>query len=75
MSLVRPLRSLRFRVVLIFFLMILLAMQLIGWYLERSLEDYYLGNYTRNAERQARLLTSFLERYLAEGAPEEHIAD
>ncbi len=75
MSLVRPLRSLRFRVVLIFFLMILLAMQLIGWYLERSLEDYYLGNYTRNAERQARLLTSFLERYLAEGAPEEHIAE
>ncbi len=75
MSLVRPFRSLRARVVIIFFLLILLAMQLIGWYLERSLEEYYVGNYTRNAERQARLLTSFLERYLAEGAHEEHMAD
>ncbi len=75
LGLTRPFRSLRARVVIIFFLMILLAMQLIGWYLERSLEEYYIGNYTRNAERQARLLSSFLERYLAEGAPEEQIAD
>ncbi len=74
MSLIRPFRSLRARLVIIFFLMILLAMQLIGWYLERSLEDYYIGNYARNTERQARLLTSFLERYLAEDAPREQIA-
>ncbi|MFW5896989.1 MAG: hypothetical protein ACOCVQ_02750, partial [Bacillota bacterium] len=74
MSLIRPFRSLRARLVIIFFLMILLAMQLIGWYLERSLEDYYIGNYTSNTERQARLLTSFLERYLDEDAPREHIA-
>ncbi len=67
-------RSLRARLALIFLLLILLAMQLISWHVEQSLEDYYLGNHTRNVERQARLMVSFLERYLAEEVPREYIA-
>ncbi|MFO8061167.1 MAG: ATP-binding protein [Bacillota bacterium] len=68
-------RSLRARLALIFLLLILLAMQLISWYVEQSLENYYLGNHTRNVERQARLMVSFLERYLAEDVPQEYIAN
>ncbi len=67
-------RSLRARLAIIFLLLILLAMQLVGWYVERSLESYYLGNHTRNVERQALLMVTFLERYLEEEVPTEYVA-
>ncbi len=68
-------KSLRARVVIIFLLLILLAMQLIGWYVERSLEAYYLGNHAKNVQRQARLMAAFVQRYLAEDAPIEYITN
>ncbi len=67
-------KSLRARVVIMFLLLILLAMQLISWYVERSLEAYYLGNHAKNIQRQARLMASFVERYLDEDAPIEYIS-
>lgn len=67
-------RSLRARLAVVFLLLILLSMQLVSWYVERSLEQYYVGNHTRNVERQAHLMVSFLERYLDEEVQMEYIA-
>ncbi len=54
------------KIVLLYSLLILFAMQLSGVYLVNSLENYYLRNYSDNQVAQAELLSSFLGRYLVE---------
>lgn len=54
------------KIVLIYSLLILFAMQLSGVYLVRSLENYYLRNYASSQIAQGELLGSFIRRYLVE---------
>lgn len=63
------------KIVLVYSLLILFAMQLSGVYLVRSLENYYLQNYAVNQSAQGELLASFIRRYLLEEEQQgEHIA-
>ncbi len=55
------------KVVLLYSLLILFAMQVSGVYLVKSLEDYYLRNYASQQLSQAELMGSFIHRYLVEG--------
>jgi len=54
------------KIVLIYSLLILFAMQLSGVYLVRSLENYYLRNYASAQQAQGELLSNFIRRYLLE---------
>jgi two-component system, OmpR family, sensor histidine kinase VicK len=58
-------KSVQWKVVFIYSLLILFAMQFFAVFLTQSLERYYLNNYSRNLESQGLLLANFLERYLA----------
>jgi two-component system sensor histidine kinase VicK len=54
------------KIVILYSLLILFAMQLSGVYLVKSLEDYYLRNYASSQIAQGELLGSFIRRYLVE---------
>ena len=54
------------KIVVLYSLLILFAMQLSGVYLVKSLENYYLRNYIDNQVSRGVLLGSFLRRYLLE---------
>lgn len=54
------------KIVLLYSLLVLFALQLSGVYLVRSLENYYLRNYANNQLAQGELLSSFIRRYLLE---------
>lgn len=66
-------KSIQWKMAIIYFLLILLAMQVIGVYLLRSLEQYHLKNLSSFLSNQAQLMSSFLERYLKEPYDTEHI--
>ncbi len=59
-------RSIQWKMVIIYLLLILLAMELIGAYLLRSLERYYIDTFAEGLYYQAEVLSGLLERYLAE---------
>lgn len=59
-------KSLQWKIVLIYSLLLLFTLQLIGVYLVQSLERYYLDSYKAGLENQARLLAAFLEPRLEE---------
>ncbi len=59
------------KIVLIYSLLILFAMQLSGVFLVRSLENYYLQNYASNQNAKGELLASFIRRYLLEEVGQE----
>ncbi len=54
------------KIVILYSLLILFAMQLSGVYLVKSLENYYLRNYASSQIAQGELLGSFMRRYLVE---------
>ncbi len=58
------LKSIQWKMVVIYFLLILLAMEVIGVYLSQSLERYYLHSFSSSLESQAQLMAGFLERYM-----------
>lgn len=63
------------KIVLMYSLLILFAMQLSGVYLVRSLENYYLQNYTSSQTAKGELLVNFIRRYLMEEDGQgEHLA-
>ena len=63
------------KIVLMYSLLILFAMQLSGVYLVRSLENYYLQNYAGSQAAKGELLVSFIRRYLMEDDnQEEHLS-
>jgi len=64
-----PARSIQWRVVVVFLLLALLAMQFIGAYLLSSLEDYFLGNFADNLKIQAEQLSRLVRDQLAEPDP------
>jgi two-component system sensor histidine kinase VicK len=60
-------KSVQWKLVFIYSLLIIFAMQFFAVFLTQSLERYYLNDYSRNLESQGLLLANFLERYLAAG--------
>jgi two-component system, OmpR family, sensor histidine kinase VicK len=58
--------GMQWKIVFLYSLLILFAMQLSGVYLVKSLENYYLRNYADSQLAQGELLGSFLRRYLIE---------
>jgi two-component system sensor histidine kinase VicK len=64
-------QSIRFKLILIYILLILIAMQLIGIYFVRELESNFLNNFSDTMNRQADLLSFNLARYLNEGEAED----
>ncbi|MEW5932818.1 MAG: ATP-binding protein [Bacillota bacterium] len=57
-------QSLQWRLVLIYLLLLLLAVEVTGGYLLQALEHYYLRGFVSAVDAQAQLVASFLERYL-----------
>ncbi|NLM51406.1 MAG: cell wall metabolism sensor histidine kinase WalK [Firmicutes bacterium] len=62
-------KSVQWKLVIIYTLIILFAMQFFVVFLSQALEDYYLDTFAENMESQGLLLVNFLERYL--NNPEE----
>lgn len=58
-------QSVQWKVVVIYMLLILIAMQFIGAYFAREVERYYTNNFSETLNTQAMLLAANLERYLS----------
>lgn len=58
--------SVQWKLIVIYTMITLVAMQVIGLYFVQATEDYYLDNFNRTLETQASLLSVNLERYLSE---------
>ncbi|MDA5109465.1 cell wall metabolism sensor histidine kinase WalK [Brevibacillus thermoruber] len=74
----RPLRlftTVQWKVVVIYMLLILMAMQFIGAYFAREVESYYLNNFSETLNAQASLLATHLEGYLRPRDAKEQSAD
>lgn len=68
-------RSIRGKLVLIYLLLILFAMQLIGVYFIQSVNTYFLGNFSTTFNTQARFLSTQLERYMDKEITPDAIKD
>jgi len=66
-------KSIQWKMVVIYFLLILLAMEVIGVYLLRSLEQYHLNNLSADLDSKAQLLSGFLKRYLDDSSKTKEI--
>jgi two-component system, OmpR family, sensor histidine kinase VicK len=64
MGRVRFFQTVQWKVVVLYLLLILIAMQVIGAYFIRSAESYYLNNFNDTLNTQANLLAVNLERYM-----------
>lgn len=58
--------SLQWKIIFVYLMLILFALQLISVYLVQSLEKYYLSSYKESLVNQARLLALFMEPDLGE---------
>ncbi|OWZ83500.1 ATP-binding protein [Natranaerobius trueperi] len=67
-------KTVQWKLVVIFLLLMLLAMELISVYLLQSLDQYYLDDYRERMSSEADLIRSLLERHLAEEQDEEYIS-
>lgn len=66
-------QSLQWRVVLIYLLLLLLAVEVTGGYLLQALEHYYLRGFAATVDAQGQLVAGFLERYLAPEPDREYV--
>lgn len=57
-------KSIQWKLVLIYILLILLAMEVVGVYLIQSLEKYHIENLYHTIDSKAQLASGFVERYL-----------
>ncbi len=67
-------KSIQWKMGLIYFLLILIAMQVIGVQLLQSLEQYYENNYAAGLTAQGELIGGLLRRYFTDSLQEEYIA-
>lgn len=63
---IRFFKSIQARLIIIYVLLILIAMQLIGVYFIRTLETYFKTDFIDNRTKQAQLLAQYAETYLLE---------
>ncbi len=67
-------RSLQWKIILVYSLLLLFTLQLIGVYLVQSLEQYYLNSFRAGLETQARLLSTLLAPRSFDRRSDEDIA-
>jgi two-component system sensor histidine kinase VicK len=63
------------KVITIYILLILIAMQVIGAYFFKALESHYVNNFTRMLDQQASLFSYSIQDYMTEDAEEEQEGD
>lgn len=61
---IRTLQTIQLRLIIIYVLLILIAMQLIGVYFIRTLEDSFYGNFNESLDNEAYLLADYVKNYL-----------
>ncbi|AMA71479.1 MULTISPECIES: cell wall metabolism sensor histidine kinase WalK [Aneurinibacillus] len=66
MKRIRFFQTVQWKIVILYLLLILIAMQVIGAYFIRSAESYYLNNFNETLNTQANLLAVNVEKYLEE---------
>jgi two-component system sensor histidine kinase VicK len=64
MKALRLFSSIQSKLIIIYVLLILIAMQLIGVYFVRTLESYFINNFSDSLRKQTYLLAEFVEPYL-----------
>ncbi len=62
---IRFFQTIQVKLIIIYVLLILIAMQLIGIYFVRTMESSFLNNFSSSLNRQVNLLTDFVKPYLA----------
>lgn len=67
------LKSIQTKLVIIYILLILLAMEFVGVYLLQSLEKYHIKNFSTYLNGQAQIISNLLSRYLREEKKIEEI--
>ncbi len=67
-------KSIQWKMCIIYFLLILIAMQVIGVQLLQSLQQYYENNYADGLTAQGELIGGLLRRYFTEPLQEDYIA-
>ncbi len=65
MKALRLIRSIQSKLIIIYVLLILIAMQLIGVYFVRTLESYFVNTFSDSLRKQSYLLAEFVEPYLS----------
>lgn len=60
--------TIRFKIIIIYVLLILFAMQLIGVYFLRTLENSFINNFSESLRNQAAILANYVAPYLTPGA-------
>ncbi len=65
MRLTRRFQSVRFKLMVVYLLLILFAMQLIGGYFIQSLNRYFVDNYSKSISREAQVLASVVSTPLS----------
>lgn len=68
-------RSIQGKIVLIFILLVIVAMEIISVQLTRRLQSYYETNFRTALETQANLLAGFAVRYFSGEQPESYLGD
>ncbi len=66
---IRFFQSIQAKLIIIYVLLILIAMQLIGVYFYRTLESYFKNDFMDSRNKQATLLAGFIESYLLANTP------
>lgn len=65
-------KTIQWKLVVIYMLLILIAMQFIGAYFAREVESYYNNNFNETLNAQATLLAAHLDGYLRSPVDEKH---
>ena len=68
---IRFYQSIQIKLIIIYVLLILIAMQLIGIYFIRTMESSFLENFTTSLNKQVNLLAEYVKPYLAVSEAEE----
>jgi two-component system sensor histidine kinase VicK len=77
MKVIRFFQSIQTKLIIIYILLILIAMQLIGVYFYRTLEDYFKSDFLDSRNKQVTLLAKFIEPYMTsvQGTQESKTVD
>lgn len=68
-------QSIQWKLVIVYFLLLLFALELFGVYMLSSIESYYMTDLQENIHGQARLLSGLAERYFAEAVDPEGLQE
>ena len=68
-------RSIQWKLVIIYIMLILLAMEVVGVFLVQSLEKYHVDTLSDNLDTKAQLISGYIERYLSPVPKPQEIND